>query len=99
LISPTIDDIGYVMPRPKPVEELVQIALRLSPAQLARIDAEAERSRRSRNGVIADAITFHLASREAVAPAVAPPIRDRVEIAETKPKPFKSRLKGEWKAP
>lgn len=28
-----------------------------------------------------------------------PPIRIEVALADQKPKPFKSRLKGEWKAP
>lgn len=55
------------MPRPKPAEEPIQIVLRVSPTQLARIDAEAVRSKRSRNGVIADAISFHLADSEGIA--------------------------------
>jgi hypothetical protein len=84
------------MPRPKPAEEPVQIALRLSPKQLARIDAEAQRSKRSRNGVIADAISMHLADREGGAARAtraaeaAPATLSRgfeVQIGITKPKP------------
>lgn len=45
------------MPRPKPEVEPVQIAVRLSPKLLAELDAECARSEKSRNGIIAHALT------------------------------------------
>jgi predicted transcriptional regulator len=48
------------MPRPKPAEEPVQIAVRIAPSLLKRLDAEAEASERSRNAVIAEALAAHI---------------------------------------
>lgn len=52
------------MPRPKPAEETVQIAVRLSPALLAELDAERALSGKSRNGEIAYALMRYVDDRK-----------------------------------
>jgi predicted transcriptional regulator len=76
------------MPRPKPAEEPVQIAVRISPALLARLDAEAVASERSRNTVIAEALAAHIdaSGGQRAAQKLAKGLaaqQERVEVAKT----------------